>query len=135
MVKMRAVVDWIPKDQGGRNRPPTGLSSPPYSTAVRFADAEEPWPPPMAWSLVVERDEALSEPCRWIADVHFLVDEAPQDSLRPGREFELYEGNRCVARGKILGDSMQVSDRADGVSSSKPQPPEGRIIAAPAPAP
>lgn len=99
---MRAVVEWIPKEQGGRSQPPAGVGSPPYATVVRFADTKEPWPPPVAWSLVVEKDEAQSERYRWIADVHFLMKEAPHDSLREGRRFELYEGNKLVARGRIL---------------------------------
>jgi hypothetical protein len=52
----------------------------------------------------VEKDEKLSEEYRWIADVHFLVDEAPHEWLRLGREFELYEGKRRVAVGKLLAD-------------------------------
>lgn len=99
---MRAVVEWIRKEQGGRSQPPAGVGLPPYATVVRFTDTEEPWPPPVAWSLVVEKDEAASEQYRWIADVRFLMKDAPHDSLRPGRVFELYEGNRLVARGRIL---------------------------------
>ncbi len=102
MVMTRAVVDWIPKEQGGRRQPPAGVGSPPYATVVRFVDTTEPWPPPVAWSLVVEKDESLSEEYRWFADVHFLMDGAPHEALIPGRAFELYEGNKLVARGRIL---------------------------------
>jgi len=107
MAKTRAVVDWIPWDQGGRKQPPAGVGAPPYVSVVRFADAKEPWPPPVAWSLVVEKDEMSSEPLRWIADVRFLVDEAPHEALRPGREFDLYEGSKRVAHGRILGGPVQ----------------------------
>jgi hypothetical protein len=100
---MRSVVEWIPKEKGGRSEPPAGVGSPPYATVVRFVDTEEPWPPPEAWSLVVEKIEALSEPYSWTANVRFLVDEAPHDSLREGSQFELYEGGKCVARGRITG--------------------------------
>jgi hypothetical protein len=99
---MRALVEWIPKEQGGRSLLPAGVGSPPYATVVRFVDDREPWPPPVAWSLVVEKDEMLSEPYRWIANVHFSMNDAPHDSLRHGRAFELYEGNKLVARGTIL---------------------------------
>jgi hypothetical protein len=115
MVKMRAVVDWIPKDQGGRSQPPAGVGAPPYASVVRFTDTEEPWPPPVAWSLVVEKDETLSEPFRWIARVHFLVDKAPHESLRPGREFDLYEGSKCVAHGRIL----EVGDETREIASPR----------------
>ena len=104
MIKIRAVADWIPKDQGGRSWPPAGVGTPHYATVVRFTDTEESSPPPVSWSLVVEKDEMLSESFHWIADVHFLVDEAPHESLRPGREFDLYEGSKCVAHGRILDD-------------------------------
>jgi hypothetical protein len=100
----RAIIDWIPKEEGGRSQPPSGVGSPPYSTVIRFV--EDPWPSPVAWSLVVNKDEKLSEQGRWLADVHFLFEEAPHDALRDGREFELYEGNKCVARGRILDDSI-----------------------------
>jgi hypothetical protein len=109
MIRMRAQVDWTPEDQGGRRRPPSGVGRPAYAAVVRFTDVNGPWPPPEAWSLVVEKDEALSQPTRWIADIHFLVEEAPHDALRPGRSFELYEGSRCVARGQVLADSVQAS--------------------------
>jgi hypothetical protein len=112
MVTMRAVVDWMPKDQGGRSQPPVGVGAPPYASIVRFTDTEETWPPPVAWSLVVERDETLSEPFRWIACVHFLVDKAPHESLRPGREFDLYEGGKCVAHGRILEAGGEKSELA-----------------------
>ena len=98
---MRATVEWLTKEQGGRTQPPAGVGSPPYTPVIRFKDADEPWPPPVAWSLVVEKVEALSEPYRWTADVHFLVNEAPHGSLRSGQEFELYEGGRRVACGKV----------------------------------
>jgi hypothetical protein len=102
MVTMQAIVEWIPKEEGGRRQPPAGVGLPAYATVVRFVDTTEPWPPPVAWSLVVEKDESASELYRWIANVHFLMDNAPHESLRPGREFELYEGNKLVARGRIL---------------------------------
>lgn len=103
METVKAAIEWIPKDRGGRTKPPAGAGSPAYSTVVRFAD--DPWPPVgIAWSLVVVKDPALSSEYRWIASIHFLVEEAPHESLRVGRVFELYEGGKCVARGTILGD-------------------------------
>jgi hypothetical protein len=101
MVTKKALIEWIPKGQGGRNKPPLGLGLPPYSTVVHFID--EPWPHEFgSWSLVVEKNEPLSTEFRWIADVHFLVEGAPHESLHEGRAFDLYEGNKCVAHGRIL---------------------------------
>lgn len=113
MTTMRAFVEWIPKEQGGRVLPPAGVGSPSYATVVRFRDDDASWPPPIAWSLVVEKVEALSEHYKWIADVYFLVSNAPHESLRPGRQFELFEGSRCVARGKILEDCNADLDLKD----------------------
>ena len=107
MVTKKALVEWIPKDQGGRTKPPLGVGVPPYTTEVRFVD--DPWPPVDAsWSLVVVKYEPLSTEFKWTADVHFLVEEAPHESLREGRDFELYEGSKCVARGRIIGNSASV---------------------------
>jgi hypothetical protein len=103
MEMKRALIEWIPKIQGGRTKPPLGVGSPPYATEVRFIDSDT-WPPSEAWSLVIVKNERLSTQSRWIADVHFLVEEAPHDSLREGRAFELYEGNKRVARGQVLPD-------------------------------
>ncbi len=103
MIHKKAAIDWIPKEAGGRSKPPLGIGEPSYATVIHFP--EEPWPHLSgSWSLVVCKDEALSSEFHWIARVHFLVEEAPHDSLRDGREFELYEGKKCVARGSIIGD-------------------------------
>ena len=118
MPRRRAVIEWIPKEQGGRSRPPAGVGSPPYAPVVRFTEPEEPWPPPIAWTLVVEKDEALSGPLRWISDVRFLVEDAPHEALRSGRRFELYEGPRCVARGRILDDGVPEEQAIAAASSA-----------------
>lgn len=103
MITKKAIVEWIPRDQGGRSKPPLGLGLPPYSTVVQFTD--EPRPHQRgSWSLVVEKDESHSSELKWIANVRYLVEEAPHASLQEGREFELFEGNKCVARGRILAD-------------------------------
>jgi hypothetical protein len=72
----------------------------PYAPAIRFV--EEPWPPKIAWSLVVVKVEATNNNYDWVANVRFLVPEAPVETLRAGREFELYEGGKCVATGVIM---------------------------------
>lgn len=101
MTPKKAEIEWITKEQGGRTKPPLGIGDPPYSTVVRFLD--EPWPPAStAWSLVIRKDDSLSSEYEWIADVHYLVKHAPHESLQEGREFELYEGNKRVAIGKLI---------------------------------
>jgi len=100
---VRAVIEWISKEQGGRREPPSGVAPAPSVPLVRFLD--EPWPAHDAWSLIMKKEREGSRPDRWLAEVRFLVDVAPTDSLREGREFELYEGKRRVARGKLVGDA------------------------------
>ncbi len=102
---MRAEIEWIPKDRGGRSQPPDGVGAIPYMPEVRLPDAEGAWPASEAWSLIVERIEAFGEPSRWTAEVRFRVEEAPHELLLEGQEFVLYEGRKCVARGRITGDS------------------------------
>lgn len=104
MVTKKALIEWIPKERGGRTRPPLGLGDPPYATVLRFTD--EPWPHKAgSWSLAVAKIESMGDEYRWLADVHFVVDEAPHESLREGRAFELYEGSKCVARGTVLSEA------------------------------
>jgi hypothetical protein len=75
---------------------------------IRFVD--EPWPDRFGWSACVIKDHDASQPDLWLADVVYRMDEAPHDSIRQGREFELYEGGRLVARGKLVGDSLDPTD-------------------------
>lgn len=70
---------------------------------MRFSD--EPWPPKIAWSLVVMKLPESRNEYDWIANVHFLVHEAPHDSLVSGREFELYEGGKLVANGELIAET------------------------------
>jgi len=115
---MRAVIDWIPNDQGGRREPPSGIGEPPYSPIVRFPDGS--WPPEVAWSLAVRKVQESGGPrggVRWVADVDFRVHEGPSGDLREGREFELYEGKTCVARGKFVGDAWLLPSPESEISS------------------
>ena len=98
---MRAKIEWVKPEEGGRSRPPSGEGSRPYSAPVKLGGSNEPWPPPEAWSLVVEKVEA-PDLYTWEADVRFLVEGAPVQLLTTGRNFELYEGRLCVARGTLL---------------------------------
>lgn len=99
---MQAQVRWKTKSEGGRSRPPAGVGSPSYATVVRFTDSNEPWPPENAWSLVIEKIGLEGDEYEWLANVRYLVDEAPHDELRPNRAFELYEGNKLVATGLLI---------------------------------
>lgn len=102
--EMLARIKWIPKNLGGRSKPPLGTGSPPYAAVVRYCDSIEDGPPQVAWSLVIEKVHDLDDPLEWMANIRYLVEDAPQEELRPNRRFELYEGRRCVATGYILND-------------------------------
>ena len=108
---MRAKIHWKTKQEGGRYNPPTGMGQPPYATIVRFKDSTESRPAPIEWSLVVEKVLDLSNEYDWVANVHFLVNEAPVEELRVGREFELFEGWKCVAVGVLIGAVNAVGSR------------------------
>jgi hypothetical protein len=102
MKAARAIIDWLPASQGGRSKPPIGVGRPIYATVVHFVD--EPWPPEVSWSLAVEKVEQSNSEYHWIANIHFVVQEAPHESLYEGRGFELYEGRQIVAHGIISGN-------------------------------
>jgi hypothetical protein len=100
---MKAQIDWISKEQGGRTKPPIGIGSPSYCSVIHFI--EEPWPNPgVTWTLVVEKCVSESTEYHWKANIRFRVNNAPHDTLIPGRLFKLHEGPKCVAYGEILGE-------------------------------
>lgn len=100
---MKAIIKWMDHKDGGRSKPPEWYCYPYYSTPVHFTDrlADEE-SSGITWSLVVEYMSSSENDNEWIADIYYSVDNAPHDNLLPGREFELHEGPRCVAYGKIL---------------------------------
>jgi hypothetical protein len=95
---VKAKICWITKEAGGRESPPPG---PRFSTVARFEDLKDKWPEE-AWSVVVEFTEPPDESLCVIADVSLLNPQGPTNLLRPGSMFELFEGHRLVARGKVL---------------------------------
>ncbi len=103
---MLALIDWISKAEGGRRRLPSGVGEPPYSPEVRFLD--DPWPAEIGWSFAVRKVSELDYPRRWLAEVAYRMPEAPGERLQEGREFELYEGKKCVARGRLVGAEFRL---------------------------
>jgi hypothetical protein len=51
---------------------------------------------------VLDRVSCPTGSSDWIAEIRFLVDEAPQELLSEGSCFELFEGKRCVARRAVI---------------------------------
>lgn len=103
MIEKKAIIDWIPYEEGGRWKPPTGEEPPAYWTVVKFVDdAVDAGPPTNGWTLVVRLAELRDGPFHWLANVHFRFEDAPQHFLTEGTQFELYEGKKRVATGRII---------------------------------
>src|SRR5262245_14205439 len=98
LVKSR--IYWLSKEAGGREGPPPG---PRYLAPARFEDEKEKWPNE-AWTLVIEFIDPPDESLCMIADVRLLNPEGPVRLLHPGSVFELYEGDRVVAKGEVLDE-------------------------------
>lgn len=98
-----AKVCWAPETQGGPKVPSPVRR---YVTVVRF-DEDKRWPDE-AWSLVLNFNEPSNISNCVVADVHFLVEEAPAHLLAKGSKFSLFEGSHCVATGEILADQRRT---------------------------
>jgi hypothetical protein len=61
--------------------------------------------------MVVEKIPELSQTNDWVANIRFLVSEAPAAELRPDREFELFEGAKCVATGVTVAEIANATRR------------------------
>ena len=94
-------IRWLRADEGGRLQPPPG---PRYSTVARFeGQTEEQWKEE-AWSLVVEFNGRPDESGQQVAAVRFLSEKGPTKWLRSSSRFDLYEGEKKVAEGTVLGE-------------------------------
>jgi hypothetical protein len=94
-------VDWIPVEEGGRSSLPAGLK---YSTVSRFKEDGDNWQK-QAWSVVLEFERSpLEQGNPSYGKARFLVEDAPEDRLSPGRTFELFEGAKKVAYVEITNN-------------------------------
>lgn len=95
---VKAQITWISHENGGRKNPP--LVGTRYCPIVIFNDMNEKnynlW---SADFICNEIDDNLNS----IVDFAFLSEEAPISYLIHGNAFELFEGNKKVAFGKICG--------------------------------
>ena len=95
-----AKVHWVPSEEGGRTSLPAGKK---YATISRFQEDTGAWLQE-AWSIVLEFDEPpATQGNPSMARARFLAEQAPVDRLKPGRAFELYEGDKKVAMVEIVG--------------------------------
>ncbi len=115
---MNAKIRWFRRDEGGRVALPACEGDPPYATVVHFKDSVDSWPPAIAWSLIVEKVRVLESEYDWLVNVRYMFPEAPSSELKPGREFELYEGGRRVAEGILVGTTKGSGPNGTVVSKS-----------------
>ena len=99
----RALISWLPREKGGRERLPAG---PQYSTVARFED--DPRWPREAWSVVVEFERNFNGGRCTLASVRFLSASGPGELLEQGNRFELLEGGNRVAKGVVLPERIEV---------------------------
>jgi hypothetical protein len=98
-VEVEAAVKWRSIDEGGRHILPAGET---YTTIARFEQqAADDWPREV-WSLVVRFIDKPSYDTEGRVMVRFLTN-GPSDYLEKGNHFELREGERVVAIGRVTG--------------------------------
>jgi hypothetical protein len=97
-IERKARVRWISAADGGRPSPPPG---PAYSTVARFEVLADRWPQE-AWSVVLEIGRPADDSGDMVVGIRTLAADAPGDLLAEGSRFDLFEGRRLVAHGKVL---------------------------------
>lgn len=95
---MQAYIRWLSKEEGGRSTAPLTLH---HVIVSRFEGNAFAWPHE-AWSLVIDFHTSPRTDKTVLADIHFLVPEAPVEMLYSGSPFELLDGNRVVAQGVVV---------------------------------
>jgi hypothetical protein len=94
---MRALIEWLPKERGGRNLPPPG---PKYFGVAKFQNDADTWSE-QAWSIEIEfSNKELYNKHEGV--VKFLVSDAPHHLLEKGVKFELFEGANPIASIQVL---------------------------------
>ncbi len=91
MSKSRAKIIWIDKELGGRTPPPVGTR---YAPIIIFPNMEGTWSADFICSVVNNQEMEV--------EIGFLSKDAPNDLLKQGNKFELFEGRRKVAKGIVL---------------------------------
>lgn len=91
---MEAYVSWIPFEKGGRERRMPDNTR--YCPIIVFPGKEMNG----VWSAEI-LTSSVNDDDKPIIDISFLFPDAPFELLKPGAEFELYEGNKLVAKGMM----------------------------------
>jgi hypothetical protein len=98
---MNAKIKWLSEKEGGRRMPVPVVSSEQnnnrYCPIIVFQNTITNG---ASWSADIYVQSQIDK-YESIAKISYLFENAPFDLLREGANFELYEGNRLVARGTI----------------------------------
>lgn len=102
MIKQVSVsVSWLPKEKGGRTKLPDGHQ---YLTVAKFNEDGPEWIH-NAWSVKILFDTSPSSQGNpSIGTASFIAENAPEERLFSGQNFELFEGPKKVATVKVLSD-------------------------------
>lgn len=90
-----AVINWIPPTMGGRTIIPFRVK---YGPIIKKKNTLKQFNG--SWSAVIINEKFLSD-FETVAQINFLVKNSYME-LQKDDEFDLYEGNRLVATGKII---------------------------------
>lgn len=97
----KAQIFWLTEMQGGRQQMPEGKYVPiirqisPILNPLPWQDKNG------AWGLIVDNKKFLSDN-ETISNIRYLFHEKAPNNLIKDMQFELYEGSKLVARGKVL---------------------------------
>ena len=85
---------WTPEAEGGRRHVfPVGMRYYPIAVVEGSENLGSLWSSSVTNTQVLGRET--------VAELSYLVDEAPHQLLQPGKSVLLYEGPRIVAEGRI----------------------------------
>ena len=111
----RAMISWIPAEEGGRHSTPSG---PTYSGYRRDSKKTKNGLT-MSGVQALNFERRFANPRIALATVQFLVPErAPNHLLHGGSRFELMEGPKRVAKGVILPATIEVPQEVNEFESS-----------------
>lgn len=92
---MEAHVSWTPFEKGGREKHLPQSTK--YCPIIIFSNEEMrgTWSAEVLINSINDNNESS-------IDISFLFPDAPFELLKPGTDFELYEGKKLVAKGTII---------------------------------
>ena len=92
---MEAHVSWVSYDKGGREKHMPANAK--YCPIIVFPGEKMngTWSAEILVKSVIDNNEST-------IDISFLFDDAPFELLKPGADFELYEGSKLVAKGVMV---------------------------------